>query len=545
MLDETQEPKARTTEDYWAMLRRQRWVILGSAFICWVLVWAVGWLLPSSYVSDAVVLVQQQQVSPNLVEPSISVSLEAQLESIRQQVLSRTRLQPIIDSHHLYPKHHGLLALLDASDPVEQMAGKDIQIKLVESPSHTPNQQTLTAFDISYSAPTPELSQSVNEELTELFVQEHAASQARFSQTTTNFLQTELADARADLDAQDAKVKAFKAQHAGELPDQLQGNLQVLAGLQIELQNSERSLSAAQQQKLYLESVVQQYQSAQSDLGAGGSNITPTNLDQQLKNLKMQLAQEQSQYTDNYPDVIALKDQIAKTEELKKQTQAKLTSDKSDKNADKDDDNTLATGVLQVQNGAPTQIMQIQSQLKANQLELLSLQSAQKRIQGEIGAYQARLNAAPMVEQQLDEISRGYVESSKNYDTLQQKLQDSQLASSLQQNQQGEQFSIVSPPSFPAAPSAPNHLLISLGGLGAGLMIGLVLAALLEFTDVRIQKESDLEGIVSARVLVGIPKLSTPVEDRRRVMLRWVERGAVLAMAVLVVAGNIYSFVKG
>ena len=544
MLDETQEPKARTTEDYWAMLRRQRWVILGSAFICWVLVWAVGWLLPSSYVSDAVVLVQQQQVSPNLVQPSIDVSLEAQLESIRQQVLSRTRLQPIIDSHHLYPKHHGLMALLDPSDPAGQMASKDIQIKLVEAPSHANNQETLTAFDISYSAPTPELAQAVNEELTELFVQEHAASQARFSQTTTSFLQTELADARADLDAQDAKVKAFKALHAGELPDQLQGNLQVLAGLQAELQNSERAVSAAQQQKLYLQSLVQQYQSAQSDLGAGGSSITPSNLDEQLKNLKMELAQERSQYTDNYPDVIALKDQIAKTEELKKETEAKLASDKkSDKDSDGGD--TLSTGALQVQNGAPTQIMQIQSQLKANQLEIQSLEGAQKRAQAQIGLYQARLNAAPMVEQQLDEVSRGYVESSKNYDTLQQKLQDSQLASSLQQNQQGEQFSIVSPPSFPAAPSAPNHLLISLGGLGAGLVIGLMLAVLLEFTDVKIQKESDLEGIISARVLVGIPKLSTPVEDRRRVMLRWVERGAVLAMLVLVIAGNIYSFVKG
>lgn len=542
MLDETQESKPRTTEDYWAMVRRQRWVILGAAFICWLLVWGVGWLLPSSYVSDAVVLVQQQQVSPTLVEPNVNVSLEAQLESIRQQVLSRTRLQPIIDSHHLYPRHHGLLALLDPADPVEQMADKDIQIKLVETPSRSPSQQTLTAFDISYSAPTPELAQSVNEELTELFVQEHAASQARFSQTTTNFLQTELSDARADLDAQDAKVKAFKALHAGELPDQLQGNLQVLAGLQVELQNNERAISTAQQQKLYLQSLVQQYQSAQSDLAGNGSTVNPSSLDDQLKALEMQLAQERSQYTDNYPDVIALKDQIAKTKELKKQAEAKTGSDS--KSGD-DSDNSSSVGALQVQNGAPTQIMQIQSQLKANQLEIQGLQGSQRKIEAQIGAYQARLNTAPMVEQQLDEISRGYLESSKNYDSLQQKLQDSQLASSLQQNQQGEQFSIISPPSFPAAPSAPNHILISLGGLAAGLIIGLMLAVLLEFTDVRIQKESDLEGIVSARVLVGIPKLSTPVEDRRRVMLRWVERGAVVAMLIVVVAGNIYSLVKG
>ncbi len=543
MLDEMQEPKMRGTEEYWAMLRRQRWVILAAGFVCWLLVWGVSWLLPSSYQSDAVILVQQQQVSPNLVAPSVDVSLEAQLESIRQQVLSRTRLQPIIDAYHLYPKHHGLLAIFDPTDSVVQMQTKDVQIKLVEAPSHTNNQETLTAFDISYSAPTAELAQAVNAKLTDLFVQEHAATQQQFSQTTTTFLQTELDDARADLNQQDAKVKAFKAQHQGELPDQLQGNLQVLSGLQDQLQSNERAMSAAQQQRLYLESIVQQYNSVQSDLGnTGDSTLAPETLDKQLKDLEMELAQERSQYTDNYPDVIALKDQIAKTKELQKQTQQEITSQKK---ADKGSDALPAGSAAELQSGAPTQMMQIQSQLKANQLEMQSLAGAQKRIEAEIGTYQARLNAPPMVEQQLDEISRGYAESSKNYDTLQAKLQESELASNLQQNQRGEQFGIVSPASLPSAPSAPNHLLISLAGLGAGIGIGLVLGLLLEFTNVRIYRESDLEGVVSARVLVGIPKLSTAGEERRRIILRWVERGAVLAMAVIVIAGNVYSFLKG
>jgi polysaccharide biosynthesis transport protein len=543
MLDEMQEPKTRSTEDYWAMLGRQRWVILASAFICWLLVWGVSWVLPSSYESDAVILVQQQQVSQNLVAPSVNVSLEAQLESIRQQVVSRTNLQSIIDANNLYPKHRGLLALFDSSDPVDEMATKDIQVKPVEAASHANNQETLTAFEVSYSAPTPELAQKVDELLTDSFLTEHDAAQQKAAGETTTFLNTELGDARAELDKQDKNVKEFKALHAGELPDQLQGNLQVLSGLQDELQSNGRALSGAQQQKLYLQSIVQQYQAAQSDLGSGSdSTVTPSSLDEQLKTLEMELAAERSQYTDNYPDVIALKDQIAKTKELKKQTEEQIASEHK---ADKGDSTLPAGSTGDVERGAPTPMMQIQSQLKANQLEIQSLTAAQKRIEAQIGAYQARLNATPLVEQQLDEISRGYVESSRNYDVLQQKLQESQLAANLQQNQQGELFRIVSPPSLPAAPFAPNHLLISLGGLGAGIMVGLGLGLLLEFTDVRIYKESDLEGVVSARVLVGIPKLSTAVEERRRIILRWAERGAVLAMVVIVVAGNIYSFVKG
>ena len=542
MADDMQDQKMRTTGDYWEMMRRQRWIILSSIFICWVVVWCVGWVLPSSYQSDAVVLVKQQVVSPTLVEPTLTVSLENQFENIRQQVMSRESLQNLIDVYKLYPKSHGVSALFAPSDPVDQMASKDIQTKLVEAQTHGGNQESLAAFDIAYSAPSPQLAQEVTQRLAELFVQDDIENRQQSSQVTTEFLKAQLEDAQADLNAKEAAVKTFKAQHVGELPDQLQGNLQILSGLQAQLQANERSLTEAREQRLYLESIVQQYQSAQSDLGGSDSAVAPSTLDKELKDLEMELAQERSQYTDNYPDVIALKDQIAKTKELKKQAEQEAASQQhKDKGSDE-----LPVGVaLDMQNGSPTPMMQIESQLKSNQLEMQSLESNQKKIEATIGRYQGQLDSAPMVEQQLDEVSRGYLQASKNYDTLYQKLQDSQLTSNLQQNQQGEQFTILGSASLPTKPSAPNHLLISLGGLGAGIAIGLVLAGLIEFTDVRVRKESDLEGIVSARVLVGIPKLSTELESRRRAMFRWVERGAVLAILVLVVVGNIYSFLKG
>ena len=543
MFDEIQDQKTRSTEDYWAIVRRQRWLILGSIFVCWLVVWGIGWVLPSSYESDAIVVVQQQQVSAALVEPNVTESAESQLETIKQQVLNPTRLQGIIDENHLYPRHHGLLALFQSADPVVQMQTKDIQIGQVTSGQKSSNQVTLIAFEVSYTAPTPELAQSVNRELTNMFVQENMDTQQRAARTATDFLKNELGDAEANLESQEAKVKAYKAQHVGELPDQLQSNLQVLSGLQQQLENNARGLSGARQQRLYLQSMVQQFESVQSDLGnTSDSAVAPETLDKQLKDLEMELAQERAQYTDSYPDVIALKDQIEKTKELKKQTEDEIASQKK---PDKGTDVLPPGSAVELQNGSPTQIMQIQSQLKANQLEIQGLEAEQVKIDKLISAYQARLNDAPVVDQQLSEVSRGYIEATRNADTLRQKLQDSQLASNLQQNQQGQYFRVVSPASLPVTPSAPNHLLISLGGLVVGMIVGFGLAALLEFTDVRIRKETDLEGVVSARVLVGIPRMSTPVENRRRVLLRWVERGAVVAMFMVVVAGNIYAFYRG
>jgi len=539
MVDELQDEKMRGIEDYWAIVRRHRWLILLSIFVCWAAVWGVGWMLPATYKSDALILIDQQKVTADLVPPNVSVSLQDRLETMTQQILSRTRLQGIIDKYHLYPQHGGLLAMFEPSDSVDQMR-KDITIEPVQVPGHT---DELTAFKIYYTGPTPELAQRVNSELTSAFIDENMKSQQVLSQSTTAFFGNQLADARTELEQQEAKVRAFKAQHMGDLPDQLQSNVQILSGIENQLEGTQRALDGAREQKLYLESVIQQYQSVQTDLGNGDSAETPPALDKELKNLRMQLAAERSQYTDSYPDVIALKDQIAKTEKLKKQIEGEIaTNQKSGKTSP---DSTADMAGAVIQNGAPTPMMQIASQLKANQLEIQGYQKQEKQLQARVGEYQARLNMTPVTEQALTDISRGYEESRKNYDSLLAKQSQSQLATSLEQNQQGQQFRILDPPKLPDTPASPNHILFSLGGLILGIVVGAGLTALFELTDARVRDEEDLEGIVAARVLVGIPRISTPKEDLDRIRKRWIGRAAAAAVVLLIVAGNIYAFYKG
>jgi uncharacterized protein involved in exopolysaccharide biosynthesis len=189
-------------------------------------------------------------------------------------------------------------------------------------------------------------------------------------------------------------------------------------------------------------------------------------------------------------------------------------------------------------------MMQMQSQLKVVKLEIDNYEQHAKELESQISAYRTRLNLTPQTEQQLAEVSRGYEESKSNYNSLLQKQNQSQLASSLQQRQQGEQFRILDLPSLPSRPLAPNHLMLSLGGLVAGAVLGLGLAALLEMTNPLVRQEKDLEGLVPTRVLVGIPRLNTPGENRFRTVFHWLEMGTVALMAVLVLAGNLYAFYK-
>src|SRR6202048_116888 len=167
MFDDPMDQGQRGMGEYWAMARRRRWWILLPLFICWAVVWGAGWLLPSTYQSDALILVEQQKVPEQYVVRNVTMGLQDRLQSMTQQILSRTRLQATIDRFHLYPRRTGLQGLLASGDPVEQMR-KDIQIDLVQPPGH-PNE--LTAFKIRYSTGSPELAQQVNSELASLFIE--------------------------------------------------------------------------------------------------------------------------------------------------------------------------------------------------------------------------------------------------------------------------------------------------------------------------------------------------------------------------------------
>jgi succinoglycan biosynthesis transport protein ExoP len=530
-------PTPRSLPDYWAIVRRRFWWVVVPLFLCWIVVWGLSWRLQPIYESEALILVEQQKVPENYVVANVTVNLQDRLQSMTQQILSRTRLQTTIDRFHLYANHTGFSGFSKWKDPIEQMRS-DIKIDLVASPGH---QGELTAFKIQYSAGSPELAQQVNSELTSLFIDENLKAQQQLSESTTAFLDSQLADARSKLEEQEAKVRAFKATHFGNLPSQMQSNVQILAGLQTQLDATQRDLDGARQQKLYLESLQKQFDSQRTSQGGDLAGTSPAALDSELADLRLRLANALSQYTEDYPDVITLKDKIAKTEKLKKQIEDELASSQKTSNGTK----VVEPGAETTKPGTTPSAIQIQSQLQANQLEIQNYQQREKNIDSQISDYQARLNLTPQTEQELADVSRGYDESMSNYNSLLQKQMQSQLATSLEQRQQGEQFRILDPPSLPTRPSYPNHLLISIIGLILGASLGLGLAGLLELTDVRVWQAKDLEGIFPARTLVALPHLSTPREERFGSTVRRVKIGATVAIIVSIVAGNLYSFYKG
>jgi succinoglycan biosynthesis transport protein ExoP len=534
MFDDAEERvSSPSLEELWATVRRRRWWLLLPVFLCWLAVWGLSWLLPTTYESEATILVEQQKVPEHFVTPNVTVNLQDRLQNMTQQILSRTRLQKTIDDLHLYFPARGLGRLFQSGDSVEQMR-KDIKIELVQSPGHPGD---LTAFKIFYFGASPARAQQVNSELTTLFIDENVRSEQQSSEDTTTFLASQLEDARIRLEEQEAKVKAFKASHLGGLPSQLESNVQILTGLQTQLESVLRGLDSAKQQKLYLDSQLQQFQSARALLASDSDATSPEALEKELFVLRQRLADERSRHTDEYPEIITIKKKIAEAEKLKKDMDLEIAAKEKVNPADSPTDGLSSS--------YSSPLMQLRSQLKANAFEIQNYQRREATIESEMSAYKARLNMTPETEQGLADISRGYEESKTNYTSLLQKQNQSQLATSLSQRQQGEQFRVLDPPSLPEKPATPNHLLWSLAGLVVGGIVGIGLIFLLELTNVRVRQEKDLSDVVPARVLVCIPHLGTPQEAQFAAASRRLEMVVASVMILLIVVGNFYSFFKG
>ena len=517
---------------YLAVARRRLWYFLGSFFVVWTLVWVASWVIQPVYRSGTLILIEQPAVPPQYVMPNVASNLQDHLQSITQQILSRTRLLQIVNKLNLYPDQRQRLT----PDELVTRMRKDITIEL----GHSENDQ-LTSFNVYYSSHDPRTAQRVTRELTNLFITENVEARQRQSESTTRFLESELEQAKESLSRQEDQVRRYKDEHSGQLPSQVQSNLQILGGLQTQVHSEEDALNQAKQQNVYLESLLQQYQASQPPQRSGDQLVTglPA-IDTELDRLKKQLTELRSRYTDLHPDVRRVKDEIAKTELMRQQIAKELAAKKADGSKGKTAD---MTELMDDRDAAV--IGQLGSQLKANQTEILNRRGSIKQLEERIGEYQARLNQAPIREQQLADLSRGYEQSRAYYDSLLKKKNDSELATSLELQQKSEHFRTLDPASLPTKPSFPNRRVMAGIALAAAIMAGIGAVVAAEFLDERLYEEEQVTQLAGANVIGEIPPILIESEKRggrRKVWAQWIAATMVVATPLL---GSCFSYFRG
>jgi uncharacterized protein involved in exopolysaccharide biosynthesis len=262
---------------------------------------------------------------------------------------------------------------------------------------------------------------------------------------------------------------------------------------------------------------------------------TANPLDDQIQKMQTELADLTTRYTPEHPDVIRLRDQIAKTEALKKQLEA---------------DGKSKSGVPSLSHGAArgqqtiSPLAQMNSQLKATDLEIANRKQEVKDIETEIEGYQSRLNLTPVREQELADAGRDHDESLKNYNSLLEKKKQSEIVKDITKRQQDEQFSVLDPPSLPQKPYWPNTLQFSMAGLAGGLFAAMAAFIFKEVSDPRVRSEEEMRPWMGIKVIALIPPLLTQAEVKRQSRKRGIEIAAGSLMAVLVPAVSLIVYLK-
>ena len=519
---------------YLGMVRRRHLQFLIPLLLGWAVVWGASWVLSPRYQSTTLILVEQATMPRDYVMPNVNDDLQDRMQSITQQILSRTRLLHIIDQLNLYVDPHSQPS---PDQKVDRMR-KDIDIELVRDARNQ-----ITAFNVSYVSQDPHLAQQVTSELTNLFINENLEVRQQQSEDTTKFLESQLEAARKTLSDQEDKIRQFKAQHPGELPAQVGSNLQILAGLQSQLQTEEDALNAAKQQRVYLETLVTQYRSLQgSPKTAGSAPVGLPAVTEELDKLRAQLADLSSHYTDRHPDVRKLKQQIAETEKTRDQIIADL---KAKDSSPADPNAAAATTDLPEMRDPLSPMAQLQGQLQSNRIEIASRERVVADLKTKVTDYQARLNQEPVREQQLSDLTRGYEQSQANYDNLLKKKNESAMATSMELLQQGERFRIIDPPSLPVKPEFPNRLKFCGIGLGFGLALGVVVAGAFEMMDDRVHDESELQELLPVAVISEIPTIPAAADERGERLRLWIGWATAAFVSVTILVGSALSYLRG
>jgi polysaccharide chain length determinant protein (PEP-CTERM system associated) len=510
--------KKYAPEDLLAILWKRKWLVVIPAILCSAGAFAYSWRLPNRYRSETTIYVQPPRVRPDLVRTTVTVKPEDRIQTITQQIMSRTRLEAIIVDFNLYPdqRRTGLM-----EDVVEQMR-RDVSVKVRRG----------DAFGVSYESDAPVTAMKVTERLGRLFIDENLRDREMLAEGTSQFLGSQLDDARRRLVEQERKLEEYRRRHSGELPSQQQSNLTALSNVQIQIQTLVESmvrdhdrLEMLDRQETELTSPETKEEVASVEAPAG--NAAGGTVAQRLEAARASLASMLLRLKADHPDITRMQRLIR---DLEKQAEQEA----------------LQTPVSPDATKPPTQaelrvrrrLRQIQDDREQIKKNIAEKEAEEKRLRGVAAAYQARAEAAPTRETELIELTRDYDTLQKLYTNLLSKNEESKLAVNLETRQIGEQFRILDPARLPEKPFSPNRTWYNAMGLVGGLSFGLALILLIEWRDTTLKTEKDVGIVLGLPTLALIPVMFS-ASDVRRAKRRRIAVGLAGSLAVLIAAAAV------
>jgi uncharacterized protein involved in exopolysaccharide biosynthesis len=532
-------------EDYVDMARRHRAWVLGPLFAGLVIAVVVAFLWPDTYTSTAVMRITPPQVPERLVPTATNVQMADRLMQMEQDILSQASLSELIQrpALDLYKSERDRKPMVDV---VEDMRRK-ITIRMIDTPGGMGRDRRMaSAFRVSFSYPDRYKAQAVVNELVTKFTEQNIRVLRDQTSLTTDFLKDEQDDAKAHLDRLTSELAQFRMANQGRLPEQMQSNIAALNSVQMQMHSLGDLINRAQQDKLTLETNLQNLKTQASLLqgsleettvAAAATNQRLEQLRKTILDVETAISAMLETYKENHPDVRTRRAQLEvlkrerdrmETQELEREPAARSTR--------------MNPQVERMLQDVKASIALTQTHIQNKELEMAERTRQQSQLQQRVAQLQARIEAAPANEQRYAQLIQDVSIAKQRYEELSKKRELSETAQALEARKGGENLEVLDRASLPEKPTEPNRLMIALAGVGAGLVFGVFVAGAKEMKDTSLKNLKDVRAYTNLPVLSSVPLLENSDLIRKKRRLVWLAWTAAVIVGLLVMAAAIYFY---
>jgi uncharacterized protein involved in exopolysaccharide biosynthesis len=547
--------------DYLAVFSRRKMLFILVSLGTFVLSAMIAFLLPPVYRSTAIIQIEQQEIPQDLVRSTITSFADQRVQMMGQRIQSTSNLERIIKKFNLFPedqRRYGLeKTIAKTRDAIDlNMISADV----MDPRSGRPIQANI-AFSLSFKYDQPQVAQKIANELITLYLSENQKTRTKQASETASFLEEQAGKLQNRINELELQLAAFKEEHAGELPELMSLNLQLMQRIENQLMETERQIRSLEERKIYLESELSQLEPNTVVYDTGGNRILGS--EDRLRAMESEFAVLSSRYTEQHPDIVKLNREISvlreqlnwgsdpdirkelrKVKESLKAAREKYSESHPDVRLLKRMIETIEQEVAKRDNMPGSRkstekpnnpaYIQLKAQLEAVLTEISSLKRERKDLLQRLAEYEQRLTQTPQVEKEYRGITREYESVLREYGETRARLMEARLAESLEKDRMGERFSIVESPRLPEEPISPNRPVILFLGLLLALGLGVGTVIVMEIMDDTIHGATNAGSFNGTAPLATIPYIVTASEQRRnRNKLAY---GSVGATALMVIA---------
>ena len=487
-------------------------------------------LLPAKYTAQGTIMVESQQIPTDLVRSTVNAYAQERISTIRQRVMTRNRLLEVADEYSLFPRSLGMSESERASAMRE-----NLRVNVITAAGRNRNNRDGTiAFTVSYTDRDPRKAYLVANKFMTLFLDEDVRSRSVGASNTTEFFEREASRLRNAVGEMETRVAAYKQQNSDALPEHLNMHLSMLERARSALSSAQTSVTQLEEERRFLETQLISGVSGDSSLSA------------ELARLESDLARLRATYRDNYPEVVAKRQEIASIKarmapstEITRLRETLLKAEDDLTAAEKaQDPEAVAAATTKVEaarealsariseetrkGASDLSGVQIEGRIAVieNRIRMLNKQADESMKQ--IADFEQRIARTPEIERGIASLNRDYDNIFREYQDMLAKQQDAQLAENLEENQQAEKFSILEPALQPDKPSSPDRGKLTVLALFVALGAGGAAALGMELLQARLRGRTHLTGVIETQPIAVIPYIHNGADNRDKPWRRFV-----------------------